>query len=296
MRPTVRGARRRGGGGGGVVDAAEFTPNRPAGLTTMSDVSFDATFPSDDNPSFSIVSYGTTKVERFAGGKTKAVAGAGPSGEYALRGRHFSGEGASYGFEMYPASTIPNARRMYVAFSFRVNPEFQGEGSGHKIWYPLFRTNGGSAANSSLMLNVIRVANDSYSSVYKWELQQVWRYISSEGMYRDYPLSMNVSDTTFTKGVWYRVECEAVIETPNAGAVSPSNGQFRLWTSSWETTAWSAPVLRMEYTDCRFGGNATTSRVFDEPRFQLYRGGVGLPTLTADADIFMHRAVWAGSV
>lgn len=268
-------------------------PNLPSGYAELLDITPDNTYPTSANGTAENFTYQSGDFRRYATGRSIGVAETTPDGSYAIRNRFDAGQTDGYSLQFDPGASPANTRKAYVGFTFRLNADFEGESSaGYKIFYPLFVTDGGSPLNSSLALNLRSYPLASTSSgEFKWQALQVQRYDGA--VYRSYPLNQNANDAAYVPDTWYRVEILMEMETVNLGDSVPSDGVLKVWTSEWNGTSWDAPVLRISYSDVRYGANATTSRVFNDLKFQLYRGGTGTPVLSNDSDFFIGRAYWA---
>ena len=267
-----------------------FTPNRPAGYVPLVDLTFDATFPSEPITTAAFLVYKGASISRFIPDRAQAIAGAGESGQYALRLKHLAGTGATYAGQVDLASVnVPaNMRKAYIAWAFRLAPDFQFEVSGHKILYPKYVDNF-TGHGQSPMLNLRFVGEDSFSDFWRWDVQQMYRWNGSDWTSVS---NQNVGPTVnFQVNVDYRFEVQMEMETPGLGN-GPADGIFRMWYSTWTGSGWSAPVLYMEYTNVRYANQTATFNRWNSLQFDVYRGGGGSPTLAADASMFFSRIYW----
>ncbi len=271
-------------------------PNLPSGYTELLDIIPDATYPTTANGTAENFTYQGGDFRRYPTGRSIGVAETTPSGSYSIRNRFDIGQTDGYSLQFDPGASPADTTKAYVGFVFKLNADFEGESTaGYKIFYPLFVTDGGSPLNDALALNLRSEPTSSTSSgEFKWQALQMQRYDGST--YRSFPLNQNANDAVYVPETWYRVEILMEIETPNAGNSAPSDGVLKVWTSEWNGSSWDASVLRISYTDVRYGANATTSRVFNDLKFQLFRGGTGTPTLSNNSDFSIARAYWATEV
>jgi hypothetical protein len=275
-----------------TASAVEF-PNLPSGYTELLDIIPDATYPTTSNGSAEDFTYEGGDFRRYATGRSIGVLETSPDGAYVIRNRFNSGMAAGYAVQFDPGASPADTRKAYTCFTFRLNADFEGESAaGYKIFYPLFSTNGATATNSSLSLNLRSFPTASTSSgEFKWQALQMQRYVTDA--YYDFPLNQNANDAVYVPDVWYRVEVQMELETVNQGDAVPADGILKVWTSEWNGTSWDASVLRISYSDVRYGSNATVSRVMGDLMYQLYRGGSGTPVLSNDSDFIIGRAYWA---
>lgn len=277
--------------GNGTSAMSGFTPNLPSGYIELLDIIPELSYPTTVNGSAENFTYQSGDFRRYAPGRSIGVLETSPDGSYSIRNRFNAGMAAGYTLQMDPGTSPVNTRKAYTAFTFKLNADFEGESeAGYKLFYPLFSTNGGAPTNSALSLN-LRSFGSTSDGQFKLQALQMQRYVT-DGYY-DFPLNQNVNDTVYVPDTWYRVEVQMELETVNLGSIIPSDGVLKVWTSEWNGSTWGTPILRISYTDVRYGSNATVSRVMGDLMYQLYRGGSGVPTLTFDSDFFIGRVYWA---
>lgn len=279
------------GGGTKVVGAAgsgSFTPNKPAGLTTLADVTFDATFDNATVSSPTSYTYNGVTVTKYATDKVQVEAGTGELGQYALRMKHYAGTTATYAGRARPPEDFVNpTRHLYMAWTLFLPSDFQTEtGGGHKVVYPEMRIDGASSTGKP-MLNIQPVGT-STSGEYRFDFRQ--NILNTGGAVN---LGLNVNNKVFVVNQWYRLEYELKCETLNQPQAN-ADGIIRMWSSDWTGSTWGTPTLLAEYTNVVIGGVlGTTQKGMPSLLFDVYRGGSGSPTLINDARLYFSRMHWS---
>lgn len=270
-----------------ALPAGAFTPNEPAGLTTLADIEFDSSFNNATVTGPTSYTYKGITFTKYATDKLQVEAGMGESGQYALRMKHYAGTNATYAGQATPPADFANPiRHLYMAWSMFLPSDFQTEGSGHKLVYPETRING-ATSSAKPMLNIQPIGLTT-SGQYRFDFRQ--NKLTTGG---DTNLGLNINNKVFSVNQWYRMEYELKIETLNQPQ-SAADGIIRLWASDWNGSGWDTPVLLAEHLNVVIGGGlGTTQKGLSRPYFDVYRGGSGTPTLIADARLYFSRMYWS---
>lgn len=287
---------RRVGRGPGVIPVPPSNvswPSEPSGFTEFRSLTFDDTFDNAAVETGTSYTYKTVRIQKFPSTRTQVVAGAGPNGEYALRGRHPAGTTDGYSLQINPNDAPSGVHEFFTGWTFRTAPDFQNEEGYHKIFYP----NIASPNSGAPILNIVPFGSGTKSGQYRWVFQQMQAWFpelnGGLGDFGDFNWPQNASSKVFDCGDWYRMELRMRTETPNV-ASGAQDGIVQLWASNQEGTGWATPELIFERTDIRFGGSmATTRRAWANFEYEFYRGGTGQPVLDADADLFISHLYWS---
>lgn len=262
-----------------------FTHNRPAGLSTIADITYDNTFDNVVNGGGSneLYTYKGVTINKFNNGRTSVQPGLGETGQDVLRARAAAGFGAGELLQAYPVETI-GYNRFYMSFTFKVNADNVFDDSGQKLIYPAGFRDGNS------IKSLVGMRNTAGGTRYQFQLSGVERWNGS-ALDQVFPLST----LDFPKGVWHKLECEFKMDSVNV-APNAADGVFRLWMSTWNGTSYDPSVLVMEFTDLVHGiGIATTSKSWTAFAINCYRGGGGTPTVIVPADILFSRTHWSAA-
>ncbi len=100
----------------------------------------------------------------------------------------------------------------------------------------------------------------------------------SQRLYED-----NQSASNMTPGTWYRLEFLTAMNTPGV-----KNGTLMWWTSVWNGSSWSAPVLNARHTNVLIAGSGMPA-TWRKWEYNLYYGGQGSGPIPADQFILMNR-------
>ena len=297
------------------VPVGSFADREPAGLSLITDATFDATF--NNAPVTAPTEYaykGATdgvRVTKFGfaqklGSKATVLAGEGEAGQHVLQAAWEEGSGIDfagqtppvspgfYGAQMTPQGVATPLRHGFFAWTQRMKPGWVHEGAaGTKIFYPTSRIDGVGGGGKPV-LNAYQ-DGDVNSTIYRWILNQCSFWNGSAVVAPSLQQNMATSKR-FTVGDWYKMQLEIRMDTPG---ITPqtADGIVRLWSSDWNGTGWDTPLLLMEYTNLVIGGVlATTSKTLDSLIFDLYRGGNAWPILPREIHMQFSRIRWSGSL
>jgi hypothetical protein len=251
--------------GGSVVPPSGGTsascPNEPSGYTLYGDVTL-ASLTAPTGFTF----WGDNKslvTDNIIGSAATVLAWRKPAGTTAGAIGFF----ATQNFAVRP-------RAVFSCVVFRRSPNYVEQPSGTKFIYPFVA----NAASNDRPFQVGMLPVDSTTSgKFRWMIEMY----SGDAIQRMRP--SNINNTILENGKWYRLEFLAISNTPGG-----QNSVIRWWTSEWNGSGWSAPVLNGDYNNARFAADGTGAWVSWD--YNMYYGGSDGPATPADQFIYLHRA------
>ena len=236
-------------------------PNEPSSYTLYGDVSFASTI-------------APTGFSFWGDNKSIVSDQTAPGGKSAIAWKKLAGTNAgSIGF--VATQTFTNApRAVYSCVVFKRSANYVEHPSGTKFIYP----NVLNATGPGRPFQMGMLPQDSIKSgKFYWMVEMY----SGDAVRR--MRGSNRTNTILQNDKWYRLEFLAVSNTPGA-----QNSVLRWWTSEWNGTSWSAPVLNGDWTDVMMTPHGTGA--WSSWDYNLYYGGSDGPLLSADQSILLSQA------
>lgn len=284
------------------LSPSSFAPNLPAGYTVDGDTTWSTVPASGWRLIQFYIDRGDAYVDTISGPEapTSLVIRNRPDNNE-VPGFPSQGHGAGWTVDQGNGSNFSTPRKgIFNAFVLRRNAGHIEEAQATKMLYP----------NANILNTAPVGAPDS--GQYKW-------YLATQtgpfgGWNRN--LEQNVgSPYVCNNETWYKVQVQMEYGSAHLWpgvnyATAVANGLtaahdhvFRLWISAWDGSAWEEPVLTHEYTNLVFTwqrdeatntGDTTTNGVqFTQSDYNVYRGGSGLPNLTAPQFNYFNRTLIA---
>lgn len=233
-------------------------PNEPAGYTKYGDVTFS-----------SIVAPAGFNV---MGDDRLIMNEAGPFASTSLAFRHEAGRQAGQIGIFETVNFTAPPKRVYSCTVFKQSANFVQHPAGTKFIYTPETGNG----TRPIQFQMLQLEGLKVGGKFRWRMEM--QSADPTKLYND-----NVTPSTLTPGRWYRLEFLAIMNTPGV-----KNGTLIWWTSEWNGSSWSAPVLNAHYNNVLISdpGMVGTWRKWE---YNLYYGGANSNTLTADQHLIFNR-------
>lgn len=163
-------------------------------------------------------------------------------------------------------------RRVYSCTVFRQSANYVQHPSGTKFIYTPETGNG----TRPIQFQMLPLEGLKVGGKFRWRMEM--QSDDPTKLYND-----NVVPSSMTPGRWYRLEFLAIMNTPGI-----KNGTLVWWTSEWNGSSWTAPVLNAHYNNVLIS-NASFAGTWRKWEYNLYYGGADSNTLTADQFIMLNR-------
>jgi hypothetical protein len=164
-------------------------------------------------------------------------------------------------------------RTVYGCIFFKKSANYVEHPAGTKFLYPFVQT----ATNYKHPFQMAMLPVDSTKSgKFRWMVEMFSgdKIAALRGS--------NVNDVIMQNDRWYRLEVLVVSGTPGT-----QTSVIRWWTSEWNGSSWSAPVLSGNHTNALFAVDGTGA--FASWDHNFYYGGQGAPATTADQFLYMSN-------
>jgi hypothetical protein len=237
-------------------------PNQPAGYTLHSDLTFASTaIPTNWNL------WGD-----------RILRSNGPAAATSLGFRQRAGTNSGQ-IGILESNAGAGVRKIYTCVVFRQSDNYVQHTNGTKFLYPYLSGTGRPFEFS------MAAANGREGGTFRWRMETY--YVNNASMPK--VLTDNVTPITMTRGTWYRLE----FSIENNLVPGQATGRIRWWTSTWNGSEWSAPVLNANYTNMNIVPDG-----FNLPgtwglwQYNLYYGGSGDNLVSADQFIDLNRVMF----
>ncbi len=197
------------------------------------------------------------------------------SAPYASTSLAFKHEAGRQDGQIGILSTTPFASAPKHVFSctiFKQSANYVQHPSGTKFIY----TPQNGSNTRPIQFQMMPLEGLAVGGKFRWRMEM--QTSDTQKLYED-----NVTPSQMTPGRWYRLEFLVAMNTPGI-----KNGTLIWWTSEWNGSAWSAPVMNAYHKNVLVA-ESTFPGSWLRWEYNLYYGGGPLNTLTADQYLVFNR-------